>query len=211
MNKKKLLRSTCFLQFIASGSRSGIRIRDQDPGSGIRIPNPKPQKSLNPDQIRIRTEIRIHNPALKCSPPSFENLAFYFRSFEAPEQTKLHTIFNHELEPYTHDAGLSNGAEAIFISEPTSQDAKPRVQPGVHPPLYITNVEGELRVKLGAWRPEMWALANSAFWKKTRKDMAILCWIYFGYFKMLKWRTFPPIQKYNKFNFRSGCPQGNSL
>jgi hypothetical protein len=46
-----------------------------------------------------------------------------------------------------------------FRPEPTSQDAKPRVQPGVHPPfpLYITNVGGEPRVKPGVCRPEMWA------------------------------------------------------
>jgi hypothetical protein len=61
--------------------------------------------------------------------------------------------------------------------EPTCQDAKPRVQPGVHPPFYITNVVdepqvkpgvnpsfyatyvvGEPQVKPGVWRPEMWAL-----------------------------------------------------
>jgi hypothetical protein len=42
---------------------------------------------------------------------------------------------------------------------PTSQDAKPRVQPGVHHPLlYKKNVVGEPRVKPGVWRPEMWAL-----------------------------------------------------
>jgi hypothetical protein len=40
-------------------------------------------------------------------------------------------------------------------SEPTSQDAKPRVQPGVRPPFYIPNVAGEPRVKPGSWRPEM--------------------------------------------------------
>jgi hypothetical protein len=45
---------------------------------------------------------------------------------------------------------------------PASQDAKPRVQPGFNPgsppPPYIKNVVGELRVKPGVWRPEMWAL-----------------------------------------------------
>jgi hypothetical protein len=43
------------------------------------------------------------------------------------------------------------------IPEPTSQGAKPRVQPGVHSPFYITNVGGEPRIKPGVWRPEMWA------------------------------------------------------
>jgi hypothetical protein len=30
--------------------------------------------------------------------------------------------------------------ELIYSTEPTSQDAKPRVQPGVYPLFYITNV-----------------------------------------------------------------------
>jgi hypothetical protein len=43
-------------------------------------------------------------------------------------------------------------------AEPTSQDSKPRVQPGVQPPFtYITNVGGEPRVKPEVWLPEMWA------------------------------------------------------
>jgi hypothetical protein len=29
------------------------------------------------------------------------------------------------------------------------------------PPIYMTNAGGELRVKPGVWRPEMWALANN--------------------------------------------------
>jgi hypothetical protein len=41
-----------------------------------------------------------------------------------------------------------------MCGQPTSQDAKPLVQPRVHPPFYITNVGGEPRV----WHPEMWAL-----------------------------------------------------
>jgi hypothetical protein len=41
--------------------------------------------------------------------------------------------------------------------EPTSQDAKPRAQPGVWPPLY-NKCGGEPRVKPVVWRPEMWAL-----------------------------------------------------
>jgi hypothetical protein len=45
--------------------------------------------------------------------------------------------------------------------EPTSQDAKPWVQPGVHLPVYITNVGGETRVKPRVWRPEMWAKAST--------------------------------------------------
>jgi hypothetical protein len=44
-----------------------------------------------------------------------------------------------------------------YYTEPTSQDAKPRVQPGVRPTFYITNVGSEPRVKPGVWRPEMWA------------------------------------------------------
>jgi hypothetical protein len=45
--------------------------------------------------------------------------------------------------------------------EPTSQDAKPRVQPGVHPPFYITTVGGEPRVNPGFWLSEMWAQGNA--------------------------------------------------
>jgi hypothetical protein len=48
--------------------------------------------------------------------------------------------------------------------EPTSQDAKTRVQHGVHPPPYITNVGGEPRVKPGVWRPEMWAQISLLPW-----------------------------------------------
>jgi hypothetical protein len=47
--------------------------------------------------------------------------------------------------------------------EPTSQDAKPRVQPEIHPPFYLTNVEGEPRVKPGVLRPEMWALYSTKY------------------------------------------------
>jgi hypothetical protein len=63
-----------------------------------------------------------------------------------------------------------------------SRDAKPRVQPGVQPgvhPLLYNKCGGELRVKPGVWRPEMWALApvkcllgsnfgnfSSALWSK---------------------------------------------
>jgi hypothetical protein len=48
-------------------------------------------------------------------------------------------------------------------AEPTSQDAKPRVEPGVQPPppLYITNAGGEPRVKSRVLRPEMWAQSYS--------------------------------------------------
>jgi hypothetical protein len=42
-------------------------------------------------------------------------------------------------------------------TELTSEDAKPRVQPGVHTPFYIIHLGGELRVQPGAWRLEIWA------------------------------------------------------
>jgi hypothetical protein len=48
LNLKNYKNVHCYSHFIASGFRSGIR-----------IPNPDPQKPLNPDPIRI------HNPALK--------------------------------------------------------------------------------------------------------------------------------------------------
>jgi hypothetical protein len=72
--------------------------------------------------------------------------------------TTVHCVFNHW---------------RVYSSEPTSQDTKPRVQPGVHlPPVYITNVGGEPWVKPGVLRPEMWALiqytvhnfAKCAYW-----------------------------------------------
>jgi hypothetical protein len=44
--------------------------------------------------------------------------------------------------PYPRVAGFRK-------TEPTSQYAKTQVQPGVHPPFYITNEGGELRLKLG--------------------------------------------------------------
>jgi hypothetical protein len=56
---------------------------------------------------------------------------------------------------------LRNG---VVGSGPTSQDAKPRVLPGVHLPIYITNAWGELRVKTGVWRPEMWAQGRPVLW-----------------------------------------------
>jgi hypothetical protein len=52
---------------------------------------------------------------------------------------------------------LSRMFKIVCSTEPTSKDAKPRVQPGVHTPFYLTNVGGEPRVKPGVWRPEMWA------------------------------------------------------
>jgi hypothetical protein len=45
----------------------------------------------------------------------------------------------------------------ILWPGPTSQDAKPHVQPGV-PPLLYNKCGGEPRVEHGVWRPEMWVL-----------------------------------------------------
>jgi hypothetical protein len=36
------------------------------------------------------------------------------------------------------------------------------------PPFYVTNAGGEPRVKLGVWRPEMWALTTGHYiWVKN--------------------------------------------
>jgi hypothetical protein len=68
-----------------------------------------------------------------------------------------------DAKPKSQDAwnsGLSPG--------PTSQDAKPRVQPGVHPRIcYIKG--GEPRVKPWVWRPEIWVL-NTVCDTKVRVD-----------------------------------------
>jgi hypothetical protein len=64
----------------------------------------------------------------------------------------------HGLIQYSRESQNAVYIVRCLWSESTSQDAKPRVQPVVHPPLYITNAGGEPRVKHGVWRPEMWAL-----------------------------------------------------
>jgi hypothetical protein len=48
---------------------------------------------------------------------------------------------------------------------PTSQDAKPRVSPGVHLPHLLFKMGGEPRVNPGVWRPEMWALVHQKTFK----------------------------------------------
>jgi hypothetical protein len=79
----------------------------------------------------------------------YKLLAYVWYCFFKTFTFNLHVV--HSYHPY--------GVCSISLrSEPTSQDAKPRVKPGVQPPFYITNVGGELRVKPGVWRPEMWAL-----------------------------------------------------
>jgi hypothetical protein len=60
------------------------------------------------------------------------------------------------------DCGSSSPIPTHY-TEPKSQDAKPRVQPEVHPPFIEKMWGGEPRVKPGPWRPEMWAQLGLQF------------------------------------------------
>jgi hypothetical protein len=82
------------------------------------------------------------------------------RYFSAYSESRYHSRFECFIKRRLNHEIFDLFFISQFIPEPTSQDAKPRVQPGVHPPFYMTNVGGEPRVKPGVWRPEMWAQAK---------------------------------------------------